>query len=138
VSTDGLPGPFNAATSHLDAGERRGLRPCSFNPLLKGTLMKRIVALMISGLVASTGALAQETKMAAPAPAAPAAAPAPTTAAPAGEQPAKKKQHKKKQHKKVASTKTEGDATKADAKKSDMKPAAEPMAKPMAPADTKK
>ncbi|TMH76855.1 MAG: hypothetical protein E6H52_05515 [Betaproteobacteria bacterium] len=90
--------------------------------------MKPIVALMITGLLASGAVLAQDSKMAAPAP----AASAPSTAAPTGDQPAKKSAHHKRKHK-AAIAKTEGDT-----KKSDMKPSA-PMA-PMAPAtpDTKK
>jgi len=92
--------------------------------------MKPIVALMITGLLASTAALAQDSKMAAPAP----AASAPSTMAPTGDQPAKKSaHHKKKKSHKAAMAKTEGDM-----KKSEMKPSA-PMA-PMAPVtpDTKK
>ena len=92
--------------------------------------MKPIVALMITGLLASTAALAQDSKMAAPAP----AASAPSTMAPTGDQPTKKSaHHKKKKSHKAAMAKTEGDM-----KKSEMKPSA-PMA-PMAPAtpDTKK
>jgi hypothetical protein len=90
--------------------------------------MKRIFAVLISGLLASAGALAQDSKMAAPAPATPAAT-TPSAAAPSADQ--TKKRHPKKKHK-VATAK-------ADAKKTDMSPASEPMAKPMAPAtDTKK
>ena len=57
--------------------------------------MKPIVALMITGLLASGAVLAQDSKMAAPAP----AASAPSTAAPTGDQPAKKSAHHKRKHK---------------------------------------
>jgi hypothetical protein len=72
--------------------------------------MKPIVALMITGLLASTAALAQESKMAAPAPAAPAAT-TPSAEAPIGEHPATKKttHHKKKKAHKDSMAKTEGD-----------------------------
>jgi hypothetical protein len=94
--------------------------------------MKSLVALMITGLLASAGALAQESKSAAPAPAAPAAA-APSAAAPAGEEPAKKTaHHKKKKHKAVA--KTDTDTTKSGAMSTD---AAKPAA-PAASSDMKK
>jgi len=91
--------------------------------------MKPIVALMITGLLASTAALAQDSKMAAPAPAASAPRRCPDR------RPTRQEvgHHKKKKSHKAAMAKTEGDM-----KKSEMKPSA-PMA-PMAPAtpDTKK
>jgi hypothetical protein len=89
--------------------------------------MKTIVALMITGLLASTAALAQESKMAAPA--APAAT-AHSAEAPTGDQPAKKHHKKKKTHK-ASMAKAEGDtksgmksstdSTKPAAPSSDMK-----------------
>jgi len=98
--------------------------------------MKRIAALMISGFLASAAALAQDSKMAAPAPATPAAT-SPSGAAPEGDQATKKKAHratKKKAHKamtdKTAAAKTEGDMKKS----ADTKSAAAPAATPMAPA----
>ena len=73
--------------------------------------MKPIVALMITGLLASTAALAQESKMNTPAPASPAAS-APSASSPSGDQPTKKTAHhkagKKKSHK-ASMAKTEGD-----------------------------
>ena len=69
--------------------------------------MKPIVALMITGLLASTAALAQESKMAAPATP---AVTAPSAKAPTGDQPAKKAaHHKKKKSHKASMAKAEGD-----------------------------
>jgi hypothetical protein len=88
--------------------------------------MKSLIALMITGLLASTGALAQESKSAAPA--APAAA-APAAGAPAGEEPAKKPAHHKKKHHK-AMAKAETDSKKSGAMSSDMAKPAAPAASP--------
>ncbi len=94
--------------------------------------MKQIVALMITGLLASTAALAQESKMAAPAPAAPAAT-APSAAAPTGDQPAKKSaHHKKKRSHKSSMAKAEGDT------KSGMKPSMESTKPEAASSEMKK
>src|ERR1700747_3219784 len=76
--------------------------------------MKSLIALMISGLLASTCAMAQDSKMAAPT--APAAAP--SAAAPAGEEPAKKTTHKKKKSRRAI-------AKAGESKKSESKPAAD-------------
>jgi hypothetical protein len=94
--------------------------------------MKPIVALMISGLLASTAALAAEPTTLAQAPATPAAT-APAATAPAGEQSAKKAAtHKKKRKAHKAAT------AKADSeKKADMAPATE-AAKPTTPSSDMK
>ena len=88
--------------------------------------MKSLVALLITGLLASAGALAQESKSAAPAPAAPAAA-APSAAAPTGEEPAKKSSHHKRKKHKSSLAKAETDTKKSGTTSTD-------MAKPAAPA----
>jgi len=62
---------LNPAADRRGCGEAVSLTPS------KGTTMKRIFAVLISGLLASAGALAQDSKMAAPAPAT--ATPAPTS-----------------------------------------------------------
>lgn len=86
--------------------------------------MKRFAALMVSGLLASTAAFAQD-KMAAPAPApATPAATSPSGMAPAGDTTKKKSSHhstKKKTHKTAT-------ASTGDTKKSADAPAAAPMA----------
>jgi hypothetical protein len=92
--------------------------------------MKPIVALMITGLLASSAAMAQDSKMAAPAPAAPAAT-TPAAGAPNGDQPAKKTaHHKKRKAHKSSMAKAEGDtksgmksteSTKPEAAPSEMK-----------------
>ena len=92
--------------------------------------MKSIVALMITGVLASATALADQPTTIAQAPATPAAT-APSGAAPS--EPAKKQAHHKKKAKKTTMAKAPGDM-----KKSDTKPATE-MAKPATPpSDMKK
>jgi len=91
--------------------------------------MKPIVALMITGFLASTAALAQESKMAAPATP---AATAPSAETPTGDQPAKKAAHHKRKKHKAPMAKAEGDT------KSGMKSSTE-STKPATPSsDVKK
>jgi hypothetical protein len=91
--------------------------------------MKSILALMVAGLLASTAALAQDSKMGAPA-----AATAPSAAAPTGDQPAKKMaHHKKKKGHKGAMAKAEGDT-----KKSGMAPSTESSKPATPPSEMKK
>jgi hypothetical protein len=93
--------------------------------------MKPIVALMITGVLASATALADQPTTIAQAPATPAAATAPSGAAPS--EAVKKQAHHKKKVKKTTMAKAPGDM-----KKSDTKPATE-MAKPATPpSDMKK
>jgi basic membrane lipoprotein Med (substrate-binding protein (PBP1-ABC) superfamily) len=92
--------------------------------------MKSIVALIITGLLASTAALAQDSKMAAPA--APAAT-QPSAESPTGDQPAKKSaHHKKKKAHKSSMAKAEGDT------KSGMKSTTEPTKPEAASSEMKK
>jgi hypothetical protein len=88
--------------------------------------MKSLIALMITGLLASAGALAQESKSAAPAPAAPAAA-APSAGAPTGEEPAKKAAHHRKKHHR-AMAKADTEAKKSGGASSDAAKAPAPAA----------
>jgi hypothetical protein len=92
--------------------------------------MKPIVALMITGLLASSAAMAQDSKMAAPATP---AATAPSAGAPTGDQPAKKSaHHKKKKSHKSSMAKAEGDT------KSGMKSSTEPTKPEAASSEMKK
>ena len=92
--------------------------------------MKTIVALMITGLLASTASLAQESKMAAPATP---AATEPSAGAPTGDQTTKKTaHHKKKKSHKSSMAKAEGDT------KSGMKSSTESTKPETAPSEMKK
>jgi hypothetical protein len=110
---------------------------CPIPPLKRKHVMKPIVALMITGLLASAAALADQPVTVAQAPATPAAT-APSGAAPTGDQPAKKQAHHKKKTHKSTMAKAPTDKAPTDTKKSDTKPATE-MAKPATPpSDMKK
>lgn len=91
--------------------------------------MKSIVALMITGVLASATALADQPMTVAQAP----AATSPSGASPTGDQPAKKQAHHRKKTKKTTMA-----TAPTDTKKSGAKPATE-MAKPATPpSDMKK
>ena len=89
--------------------------------------MKPIVALMITGLLASSAAMAQESKMAAPATP---AATAPSAESPSSDQTKKTAHHKKKKSRKQMAR--EGDM------KSGMKSTTEPTKPEAASSETKK
>lgn len=91
--------------------------------------MKPIVALMITGLLASSAAMAQESKMAAPA--APAAT-APSAEPSTGDQPAKKSAHHKKKKSRAAMARADAE------KKGAAKPSTDAGKPETAPSEMKK